>query len=108
MTGLASFGISTAKATVRLQNVYRVLFYKFAKAPTMALHLSRGNRYFRMGAQVCERPRIVLVQRLFKPGDVAVFNCTAKEFGFHRVEQIIGIDHEIKARTPGIATFETS
>ena len=79
MTGLARFGVATAKATVRLQNVNCLPFYEFAKPPTMPLHLPCGNRYFRMRTQVCERSGIVLVQRLLKPGDVAVFNLTAKE-----------------------------
>src|SRR6267142_4347646 len=103
MTGFARFGISTAKATVRLQNVYRLSFYEFAKPPAMPLHLSCGNRYFRMSTQVCERSGIVLVQRLLKPRDVAIFDRTAKQFGLHWVEQIIGVDHQVDVGADGVA-----
>src|ERR1700730_3113385 len=105
MTSLARFGIPAAKAAVRLQNVYRLLFYQFAKPPTMPLHLSCGDRYLRMCTQVCQRTRIILVQRLLKPGDVAVFDRAAEKFSLYRVEQIIGIDHEVNAGTYGVTDF---
>src|ERR1700687_106615 len=103
MTSLARFGVATAKATVRLQNVYRLSLYEFTKPPTMPLHLPCGNRYFGMRTQVCERSGIVLVQRLLKPCNVAVFDRTAKKFGLHRVEQIIGVDHEVDVAAHSVA-----
>src|SRR3981081_3922635 len=95
MSGLARFGIPAAKAAVRLQNIYRLPFTQFTTPPKMTLHLSCGNRDFGMRTQVCQRTRIILVQWLLKPGDIAVFDLTAKQFGLPRVEQIIGVDHWI-------------
>src|ERR1700730_9843512 len=72
MTGLARFGETTAQAAVRLQDVYCLPFCDLVKPRKMHLLLPRGNRYFRMRAQVCERAGIVLVHRLLKPCNVAL------------------------------------
>src|SRR6266550_4811125 len=103
MARLARFGEAAAKAAVRLQNVYRLSFHEFAKPPAMPLHLPCGNRYFRMRAQVSKRSGVVLMQRLLKPREIAVLDLTAKKFSLHRIEQIVGVDHEIDVAAHSVA-----
>src|ERR1700675_3870480 len=100
---LARFREATAKANVRLQNIHCLLFHELAKAPAMTFHLPGCNRYFRMRPKVCESSSIVLLQRLLEPSDVALFDRPAKEFGLYRVEQIIGVDHDVDVVAHGVA-----
>src|SRR6202165_1640742 len=102
MGRLARSREATAKANVGLQNIHRLLFYEFPKAPAMTFHLPRCQRYFCVRAKVCERPRIILLQGLLKPCNVAVFDRTAKHFGLYWIEQVIGVDHDIDVVTDGV------
>src|SRR3984957_12613731 len=100
---LARFRVATAKANVWLQDIDCLLFYEFAKPPAMTFHLSCCDRYVCMRPEVCKRTGVVLLQRLLKPSEVAVFDLAAKHFGLYWVEQIISVDHDVDIVANGVA-----
>src|SRR5262245_1045403 len=76
---------------------------KLTQPPAVTLHLPRCNRYFGACSELGQCRRVVLMQGLFKPEQIAVFDCSAKQLRLDRIEHVVRIDNDVDAVSDGSA-----